>query len=96
MWGRGGSTEWESSHDGVRLLVLGEEFWVPSGIPHVKLECGCCLLLLEDMCLLHDHVLVCKGHLGVWIEVGLLLRDSEGGVLLEKGIEAGIKWSRVW
>lgn len=96
MWGRGGSTEWESSHDGVRLLVLGEEFWVPRSISYVKLECGCCLLLLEDVCLLHDHMLVCKGHLGVWIEVRLLLGDCKGGVLLEKGIEAGIKWCCIW
>lgn len=91
MWGRGGGTEWESGHDGVRLL--DEEFWMPGGISQVKLECSCCLLLLE---LLHDHVLVCEGHLGVWIKVGLLLGNCEGGVLLEKGIKAGIKGGCVW
>jgi len=76
--------------------VLGKEFWVPGGISHIKLECGCCLLLLEDVGLMHEHVLVCERHLGVWIEVGLLLGDGEGGVLLEKGIEARIKWGCIW
>jgi hypothetical protein len=45
MGRRGGSTEWESTHDGV-LLVLREEIWVSGGIPDVKLECSSCLLLL--------------------------------------------------
>jgi hypothetical protein len=89
--GRGGSPEWETGHDGVWLLVLAKEFWVRRAISHVKLECGCSLLLLEGVCLLDDHVLVCEGHLGVWIEVGLLLGDCERGVLLEKGIETGVK-----
>lgn len=89
MWWRGGSTEWEPSHDGV-LLVLGEEFWVPGGISHAKLKCSSrLLLLLKSVRLLHDHVLVCEGH--VWIKVGGLLGDCEAGVLLEKGVEAGIK-----
>jgi hypothetical protein len=96
MRGRSGSTEWESSHDGVRLLMLGEIFWMCSGISHVKLECSCRLLLLEDVSLLHDHVLVCEGHLSVWIEVGLLLGDCESRVLLEKGIKAGIEGGCVW
>lgn len=93
MWRRGGSTEWESSHDGV-LLVLGEEFWVPGGISYIKLECSSSLLLLKGVCLLHEHVLVCEGH--VWIKVGLLLGDCEARVLLEKGVEAGIKGGCVW
>jgi len=96
MGRRGGSTEWESSHDGV-LLVLGEEIGVPGGIPYVKLERGSCLLLLLKgmyLCLLHHHVLVCEGH--VWIKVGLLLGDCEAWVLLEKGVEAGIKGGCVW
>ena len=97
MGGRGGSTEWESGHGGVRLLMLGEEIWMRGSTSHVKLECGSgLLLLLEDVCLLHDHVLICEGHLGVWIEVGLLLGDSERGVLLEKGVKAGIKGGCVW
>ena len=94
MWRRGGSTEWESSHDGV-LLVLGEEFWMPGGISYIKLDCSSSsLLLLKSVRLLHEHVLVCEGH--VWIKVGLLLGDCEARVLLEKGVEAGIKGGCVW